>query len=93
MERNSTTIVINETTFTVTEMSARLMLPLVQVMADKPGDSSAQIEIMSACLSVNGEQIDAGALGASAYMKLMPIVMEINGLDMGKDEEGDEKKD
>ena len=89
MERNSEVITIKGTTFTITEMPARTMLPIVQKMADNPGDYATQLELMSACLTVNGAPVDAGDLGTSVYMQLMTKVMEINGLDqVGDDEEG-----
>lgn len=91
MNRKSEVITIDGVPYTVQEMPAKTMLPIVQKMADKPGDYETQLEMMSACLLINGEPVDAGELGTSIYMQLMSAVMSINGLDKFGDDA--EKKD
>lgn len=86
MKRKSKKLKIGTTTFTISELPARDMLPLVQKLADESGDSNNQIEIMNLAVTVNGEPIDAGDLGMNSYMVLMKEVMAINGMSEGGDE-------
>ena len=87
MQRTVVTKEIRGTVYTITEMPARVMLPLVQKMAENSADPAHQIEMMSACITVDGQPVDAGEIGTSVYMQLMNAVMEVNGLETGDDDE------
>lgn len=88
MNLKSKSVEIDGTTFLVTELPARVMLPLVGKIAEADKNQEAQMQMMNAAISVNGQQIDAGELGMTAFMKLMPIVQELNGM-TGGDEGND----
>lgn len=89
MNRASKDVEVNGTVYHVEELPAREMLPMVSEMGEDL-TADAQFAIMSKAVSINGVNIDAGDLGMATYMKLMNIVMELNG--MGT-EQGDKGND
>jgi hypothetical protein len=75
---------LDGTTYEVRELPVKVLLPLSTKMAE--GSSEAQIELLGACVAVDGKLLgaEAGDLGASAYMKLIQKVLAVNGMSGGE---------
>lgn len=83
MQLKSKKVKVGSTTFVVSEIAAKDMLPLVQKLSEDANDPTTQMEIINKALFVDGKPVDAGELGMQAYMILMKEVMKINGMDAG----------
>ena len=85
MKRKSLEVTINDEKFVVNELSVGQMMPYLEKLGDSELAQQTQLELISETVTHNGEKIDATELGVSTYMKLITEVMEVNGLDEGKD--------
>lgn len=86
MKFNSQTVTVKGTAFEIRELSVGDLLPLIRKLSDDP--DAAQLEIMRKSIHMNGKPLgeDFDRLPASALMKLMNPVMQINALGDDEDE-------
>jgi hypothetical protein len=75
---------LDGTTYEIHELPVKILLPLSNKMAE--GSVEGQLELLGACVAVDGKLLgaDAGDIGASAYMKLIQKVLAVNGMAGGE---------
>lgn len=87
------TVEVNDTTYTVRELTIGQMLPLMGRMQgeDAEDQQKAQLDMVSACVhTADGAPLGEAVinLGLSTYMMLTKAVLKINGMDDLKGETG-----
>ncbi len=84
MSLKSENVVIDGTTYQINELPVKVLLPLANRLSDS--DATAQIEMIGKAVTVGSQPLGEGAgeLGLSVYMKLIPLVLKINGMTGGE---------
>jgi hypothetical protein len=88
MQLREETVEIRGAVYTVRELSAREMIPLMdQVREEGEGDSPSSFghRIFEASASLDGEPLSIDRLPGSVYLRLMPVAMRLNGMSGGND--------
>jgi len=90
MRLDSKTLKIGKDVYTIKEIVMKDMLPILPRLAEPETQAAAQLEIMKHSVILNGELLGDMVLemGLKTYMKIMPLVLEVNGVniaDEGKD--------
>ncbi len=71
---------LDGTTYEIRELPVKVLLPLSNRLSENSVE--AQLELLGASVALDGKLLgsDAGDIGASAYMRLVKKVLEVNGL-------------
>jgi len=90
MKLDSKVMKIGKDVYTIQEIIMKHMLPILPGLAEEATQAKAQLDIMKHSVILNGEPLGERVLdlGLKTYMKLMPLVLEVNGVkvsDEGKD--------
>lgn len=83
MDLREEKIEIRGETYTVRELSARQIIPLMDSLRDSDGEfqqSEYSIKIFEAACSHDGVPLQVDNIGGSVYLSLMPVAMRLNGV-------------
>lgn len=79
------TIEINGETYSVRELSARELIPLMELAnqeADEDGAAKPSYAeaVFQRSVTLDGASLSLDEIGGSAYLRLLPIAMRVNGM-------------
>ena len=73
---------LDNTDYEIIEISTTDGFKLMNLFANK--DENANIELLKACVKLNGEPIDTDKVPFKHSIKLIEAAMEVNGFEEGK---------
>lgn len=90
MKLSEKTVKIKGYEFQVREISMTEYMPILESLEE---GSDIQYELFKACVSEEGEPIDYDKITPGVYMKLIPVVMELNDFATEVEGKGDSGND